>query len=66
MAVITSPFADAAALMARVCGLAGYEFAVVEHPISSATAAELADKARQTLLQAERMLLGSQATDGIN
>jgi hypothetical protein len=64
--VITSPFADAAALMARVCGLAGYEFAVVEHPISSATAAELADKARQTLRQAERLLLGQLRRNGIS
>lgn len=57
MAVITSAFADAAALMARVCGLPGYGFAVVPHPISSATDEELAEKARQTLEQAERLLL---------
>jgi hypothetical protein len=58
VAVITSAFADAAALMARVCGMPGYGFAVVEHPISSATDEELADKARQALAQAERLLLG--------
>lgn len=57
VAVITSAFADAAALMARVCGLPGYGFAVVPHPISSATDEELAEKARQTLEQAERLLL---------
>ena len=33
-------------------------FAVVGHPISSAKDEELADKARQTLVQAERLLLG--------
>ena len=58
VAVITSAFADAAALMARVCGLPGYSFAVVGHPISNATDEELAGKARQALAQAERLLLG--------
>ena len=58
VAVITSPFVDAAALMARVCGIPGYGFAVVGHPISSAKDEELADKARQALVQAERLLLG--------
>jgi hypothetical protein len=58
VAVITSAFVDAAALMARVCGIPGYGFAVVGHPISSARDEELADKARQTLVQAERLLLG--------
>jgi hypothetical protein len=56
VAVITSAFADAAALMARVCGLSGYEFAVVGHPISSATGGELAEKAQTALARAERLL----------
>jgi hypothetical protein len=58
VAVITSAFVDAAALMARVCGMPGYGFAVVGHPISSATDDELANKARQVLEQAEQLLLG--------
>jgi hypothetical protein len=33
VAVITSAFADAAALMARICGMPRYGFAVVGHPI---------------------------------
>jgi hypothetical protein len=41
-----------------VCGLPGYRFAIVGHPISSAKDEELADKARQALEQAERLLLG--------
>jgi hypothetical protein len=57
VAVITSTFVDAAALMARVCGMPGYGFAVVAHPISSAKDEELADKARQALVQGERLLL---------
>jgi hypothetical protein len=59
VAVITSAFVDAAALMARVCGMPGFGFAVVGHPISSAKDEELADKARQALVQAERLLLGA-------
>jgi hypothetical protein len=59
VAVITSAFVDAAALMALVCGMPGYGFAVVGHPISSAKDEELADKARQALVQAERLLLSS-------
>jgi len=55
---MTSAFEDAAALMARVCGLPGYGFAIVGHPISSANDEELADKARRVLVQAERLLLG--------
>ena len=58
VAVITSAFVDAAALMARACGLPGYGFAVVGHPISSAKDEELVDKARQALVQAERLFLG--------
>jgi hypothetical protein len=58
VAVITSAFVDAAALMARVCGIPGYGFAVVGHPIRSARDEEFAHKARQTLVQAERLLLG--------
>ncbi len=43
---MTSAFVSAAELMARVLGLAGYRFAVIEHPISSASADELTAKAR--------------------
>ena len=39
--VMTERFASAAELMARVLGFAGYEFATIAHPISSATDAEL-------------------------
>ena len=33
--------------MAKVLGLPGYPFVVIDHPISSATLDELADRARQ-------------------
>jgi hypothetical protein len=56
VAVITTGFVDAAALMARAAGFADYRFAVIEHPISSATDDDLAAKARATLEQARRLL----------
>ena len=37
MAVMTTRFVSAAELMARVLGFPGYAFAVIPHPISSAT-----------------------------
>ncbi len=38
---MTERFASAAELMSRVLGFPGYGFAVIAHPISSATDAEL-------------------------
>jgi len=54
---MTSRFVSAAELMARVLGMPGYRFAVIDHPISSASDAQLADYARATLEQARGMLL---------
>ena len=46
VAVMTSRFVSAAELMARVLGLPDYPFAVIEHPVSSASDAELEQRAR--------------------
>jgi len=54
--VITTGFVDGAALMARATGFAGYRFAVIDHPISSATSGELAARASATLAQAAALL----------
>lgn len=54
--VMTSAFVDGAELMAQALGAEGYAFAVIEHPISSATDAELEAKARATLEQAAALL----------
>ena len=54
---MTSRFVSAAELLARVLGMPGYRFAVIDHPISSASDAQLADYARATLEQARGMLL---------
>jgi hypothetical protein len=53
---MTSAFVNGAELMASALGVPGYPFAVIEHPIASATDAELEDKARQTIEQALRLM----------
>ena len=54
---MTSRFVSAAELMARVLGMPGYQFAVIDHPISSASDERLAEYARSTIDQARRLLL---------
>ena len=55
--VMTERFVSAAELMARALGMPGYEFAVIGHPISSASPEQLADYARRVVEQARRLLL---------
>jgi hypothetical protein len=55
--VMTTRFVSAAELMARVLGMPGYRFAVIEHPLSSASDERLAEYARATLEQARGLLL---------
>ena len=55
--VMTSRFVSAAELMSRVLGMPDYAFAVIEHPISSASDEQLAERARATIEQARLLLL---------
>jgi hypothetical protein len=55
---MTDAFVDGAELMAMALGMPGYRFAVIGHPISSATDDELAAKARETVTQALEILRG--------
>ncbi|MBH97447.1 MAG: hypothetical protein CMM56_03240 [Rhodospirillaceae bacterium] len=57
VAIITSEFIDSAKIMAKSCGISEYGFAIVEHPISSASNTELEEKARESITQAERLLV---------
>lgn len=57
LAVMTTRFVSAAELMARVLGFPDYAFAVIPHPVSSATDDELREKAARTIDQARRLLL---------
>ena len=59
--VMTSAFVDGAELMAHACGAPDYPFAVIEHPISSATDAELLARARAIVRQAEELVLAGAA-----
>jgi hypothetical protein len=54
---MTQRFVSAAELMAKVLGMPGYKFAVIGHPISSASDEQLAQYARATVEQAREMLL---------
>lgn len=47
--VMTNKFISAADLMARVLGSADYQYAVIDHPVSSASDDELASRAEQTI-----------------
>lgn len=46
---MTTRFVSAAELMARVLGLPDYPFAVIDHPVSSASDEELEQRARVVL-----------------
>jgi hypothetical protein len=54
---MTTRFVSAAELMARVLGFSGYAFAVIPHPVSSASDDELREMAATTMEQARRLLL---------
>ena len=56
MSVMTTRFVSAADLMSRVLGMPGYAFAVIDHPVSSATDEGLAAMARATIEQARTLL----------
>ena len=57
MGVMTTRFVSAAELMARVLGFPDYAFAVIPHPISSATDDGLREMAATAAAQARHLLL---------
>ena len=59
--IMTSQFVSAADLMARVLGAEDYRYVVVEHPISSASAETLAERARRAVAEGIAILTGSGA-----
>ena len=54
---MTVRFASAAEMMGRVLGMPGYHFVQIEHPVSSASDAELAARARAAIEQSLRLLV---------
>lgn len=57
LGVMTTRFVSAAELMSRVLGHPGYKFAVIDHPVSSASDEALARAARTTLEEMHRILV---------
>ena len=47
--VMTNKFVSAAALMAKVLGASDYKFAIIDHPVSRASDAELDEKAERVV-----------------
>ncbi|MCY4189922.1 MAG: hypothetical protein OXC54_10035 [Rhodospirillaceae bacterium] len=56
---MTDKFISAADLMARVLGAGSYQYAVIEHPISSASAEGLTDRAEKAAVETVRLLGGT-------
>ena len=54
---MTTRFVSAAELMARVLGFPGYGFAIIPHPISSASDDALSEAATAAIGQARTLLL---------
>jgi hypothetical protein len=52
---MTERFVSAAELMSRVLGMPGFAFAVIGHPVSSASDEALAEMARTAIGQAKRL-----------
>lgn len=57
VAVMTTKFVSAADLMARVLGMPDYKFAIIDHPVSSASDAELESCALTTLDAIQDLIL---------
>jgi len=57
LGIMTSKFVSAAELMARVLGMPDYKFAIIDHPVSSASDQELETQARTTLDAIEKLII---------
>ena len=54
---MTSNFVSAAELMAKVLGMPGYAFSIIDHPVSSASDQQLKAKALQALTAIDELIL---------
>jgi len=54
---MTSNFVSAAELMAKVLGMPGYAFAIIDHPVSSASDQQLDARALQTMAAIDEQIL---------
>lgn len=58
VSIITAPFRPTAAAICELNGMPDHRYAVVDHPITSLDAPELAERARVAAPQVEAVLLG--------
>jgi hypothetical protein len=58
--IMTEQFVSAAELMAKVLGMPGYPFVVIDHPISSATLDQLKERARRAAAECAALLTASE------
>jgi hypothetical protein len=56
---MTTNFVSAAELMAQVLGMPGYAFAIIDHPVSSASDSGLRDRAIAALKQGCGLLVAA-------
>ncbi len=56
--IMTSAFSSAADMMARALGAERYRYVVIEHPISSAPAPALAERAKKAAAEVAALILG--------
>ena len=54
---MTSNFVSAAELMAKVLGMPDYAFAIIDHPVSSASDQQLEARALQTMAAIDEPIL---------
>ena len=54
---MTSKFVSAAELMAKVLGIPDYKFAIIDHPVSSASDAQLEARALATVDAIQELIL---------
>ena len=59
LGVMTSRFISAAELMSNVLGAPGYKFAAIDHPVSSASDTELANKAQKVVELIDELIFRS-------
>ncbi|MDC0221009.1 hypothetical protein OAL54_04635 [Gammaproteobacteria bacterium] len=55
--VMTRKFVTAADLMAKVLGMPDYVYAIIDHPVSSATEKELEARALQTMAAIDSQII---------
>ena len=59
LAICTHPFEPTSKMIAKTLGLPNFPFALLDHPIGSASTVQLQQKAEEAYTQGSAILLGS-------